>query len=84
MMQKTRKMTEPLTHGYSSESTQRELSNECHHDRAKVVIKNLCVIVLWIKSNLSIGRVKGVKSLPVWDTIRTPESTLPFQTDNRI
>ena len=27
------KMTETLAHGYSSESTQRELSNEYEHDR---------------------------------------------------
>ena len=33
MMQKTWKITEPLAHGYSSESTQQELSNEYQHDR---------------------------------------------------
>ena len=27
------KMTETMAHGYSSESTQRELSNEYEHDR---------------------------------------------------
>ena len=32
-MQKTWKMTETLANGYSSESTQRELSNEYQHDR---------------------------------------------------
>ena len=32
MMQYTWKMTEPLAHWYSSESTQRELSNEYKHD----------------------------------------------------
>ena len=30
---KTGKMTETLAHGYSSESTQSELSNEYKHDR---------------------------------------------------
>ena len=34
---------------YSSESTQRELSNEYQHDRVKMVFKNLCVIALWTK-----------------------------------
>ena len=33
IMQKTLKMTETLTHGYSSESSQWELSNEYQHDR---------------------------------------------------
>ena len=38
-------MTETLAYGYSSESTQRELSNEYPHDRVKMVFKNLCIIV---------------------------------------
>ena len=33
MMQKTWKMIETLAYGYSSESTQRELSNEYQHNR---------------------------------------------------
>ena len=33
MMQRTWKMIETLAHGHSSESTQRELSNEYQHDR---------------------------------------------------
>ena len=36
---KNRKMTETLSNGYSSESTQRELFNEYQHDRGYVVIK---------------------------------------------
>ena len=32
-----KKMTETLAHGYSSESTQRELSNEYQHDRVRWV-----------------------------------------------
>ena len=46
MMQKTWKMTEILTRGYSSESTQRELSNEYQHDMVKMVFRNLRVLVL--------------------------------------
>ena len=42
-------MTETLANGYSSESTQRELSNEYQHDRVWVFFKNLGVIVLWTK-----------------------------------
>ena len=47
MMQKHEKMTENLEHGYSSKSTQQELSNEYQHDRVKMFFKNLCVLVLW-------------------------------------
>ena len=49
MMQKNWKMTETLACGYSSESTQRELSSEYHHDRVYMVFKNLCFLVLWTK-----------------------------------
>ena len=42
-------MTETLAHGYSSESTQQELSNEYQHDRVSMVSKNLCNHVLWAK-----------------------------------
>ena len=42
-------MTETLAHGYSYESTQRELSGEYQHDRVWMVVKNLCVFVLWTK-----------------------------------
>ena len=47
MMQNTVKMTETLAYGYSSESTQRELSNESLHDRILMVFKSICV--LWMK-----------------------------------
>ena len=40
------KMTETLAHGYSSEITQRELSNEYQQNRVKMVFKNLCIVVL--------------------------------------
>ena len=59
-------MTETLANGYSSESTQRVLSNEYQHDRVKMVFKNICVFVLWKKEasaleGLSIHR----KKLPI-------------------
>ena len=44
-----KKMTETLAHGYSSESTQWELSNGYQHDRVEKVFINLCVLVLRIK-----------------------------------
>ena len=42
-------MIETLAYGYSSESTQRELSNEYQYDRVQMVFKNICVLVLWMK-----------------------------------
>ena len=42
-------MTETLVYGYSSESTQRELSNEYKLDRVKMVFRNICILVLWVK-----------------------------------
>ena len=42
-------MTETRANGYSSESTQRELSNEFQHDSVLMVFKNCCVLVLWTK-----------------------------------
>ena len=53
-MQKSLKITEALAHGYSSESTQRELSNEYQHDRVQIVIKNLCILVLWMRVTLAL------------------------------
>ena len=39
MKQNTRKLTETLLHGYSSESTQQELSDGYQHNRVKIVFK---------------------------------------------
>ena len=50
-MEKSVKIIETLANGYSSESTQRELSNEYQHDRVKMIFKNLCVFVLWMKAD---------------------------------
>ena len=47
-------MTKTLVHGYSSESTQLELSNEHQHDRVQMVFKNLYVIVLRMKVALAL------------------------------
>ena len=48
-MQKILKTTETLAHVFSSESIQRELSNEYQHDMDSMVFKNLCILVLWSK-----------------------------------
>ena len=39
-------MTLTLANGYSSESAQRELSNEYQHDRVSMIFKDFCVLVL--------------------------------------
>ena len=54
-------MTETLAHGYSSESAQRELSNEYQHDRAKMDFKNICFLVLWMKVALAL---EGLRRSP--------------------
>ena len=40
-------MIETLAYGYSSEGTQRELSNEYQDDRVEMVFKDLCILALW-------------------------------------
>ena len=42
-------MIETMRYGYSSESTQRDLSNEYQHDRVYMVFKSFSVLVLWTK-----------------------------------
>ena len=42
-------MIETLAHGYSSERTQQELSNEYQDDRVKMVLKKVGILVLWMK-----------------------------------
>ena len=52
-------MTETLANGYSSESTQRELSNEYQHDRVKMFFKNLCVFLFRMKVASALEGLKG-------------------------
>ena len=52
-------MVETLANGYSSESTQRELSNEYQQDMVKMVFKNLCVLVLWTKEASALEGLRG-------------------------
>ena len=56
------KMTENLAHRYSSESTQQEHSYEYQHGRAKMFLKNLCVILLLTKVALV---TEGLKEVPI-------------------
>ena len=42
-------MTETLAHGNSSESSQQELANGYQHDRVWMILKNLCIRVLFTK-----------------------------------
>ena len=74
-------MTETLANGYSSESTQRELSNENQHDRVKLVFTNLCILVVLTKVALALEglsnqcpntymAVKISNYLPIMDIFR--------------
>ena len=56
MILKTLKMNETLAYGYSSDSTQRELSNEYQHDGFQKSV-HPCALD---ESSLSIGRVKKI------------------------
>ena len=58
MMQKNVKIIETLAHGYSSESTRRELFNEYQHDRVYKKLKKTLHPCALDESSLSIGRVK--------------------------
>ena len=53
------KMTETLTHGYSSKSARRELSNEYEHDIGLDGFQGSLRPCSLDESSLSIGRVKG-------------------------
>ena len=44
---KTWKIIEILVHGYSSKSTQQELSDEDQYDSVWLFFKNLCILALW-------------------------------------
>ena len=57
MMQKNFKMTETLAHGYSSESTQRELPDEYQYYRVYMVF-NLCILVLWTEVTSALEGLK--------------------------
>ena len=48
-MQKKPKMTETLANGCSYDSTQRELSNEYHHDSFLKTFKIFCIFVTLTK-----------------------------------
>ena len=53
MTQKIWKMAETLAHGYSSESTQRELSYEYPHDLVMMIFTIFCILVHWTKITLA-------------------------------
>ena len=59
-------MTETLANGYSSESTQRELSNEYQHDRVRMVFKMFCVIVVLTKLSLALEGLIRMMSVECW------------------
>ena len=66
---KLREMTGNPGTWYSSESTERELSNEYQHDKVGMFFKNLCVRLLWTKKALSL---EGLNSTNKQPTIAQP------------
>ena len=56
-------MIDNLANGYSSESTQLELSNEYQHDRVQMIFTNLCILVLWPKVALALEGLKRYLSV---------------------
>ena len=54
-------MTKTLANGYSSESTQWELSNVYQHDRVSMFFKNNCIFVLWTKVASALEGIREYK-----------------------
>ena len=54
------RMTETLTHRYSSKSTEWELSSKYQHDRVKMVLKKICVLML---SKEVASVIEGIKDI---------------------
>ena len=71
-------MIETLANGYSSESTQRELSNEYQHDRIKMISKEILNSYALEESSLSIERDTnesvGVPTVPLIAAMQVPVS----------
>ena len=55
------KPLKPLANGFSSESAQQELSNKYQHDRVLMVLKNLCILVLWAKVATALEGLRAPK-----------------------
>ena len=60
MQNKHEKMTETLAHGNSSDSTQRELSNEYQHDCDYMVFKSRCIVALCAKAAQALGELTKI------------------------
>ena len=58
MMTKNWEMTETLTNGFSSHSTQHDLSSEYQHDRAKMIFIFVTLFCVLDEGNLDIRRLK--------------------------
>ena len=62
-----------MANGYSSESTQQELSNEYQYDRVKMIIIFFCFFVDWTKI---ISAVEGLIEIKVTKIIKFDLSDL--------
>ena len=55
-------MTETLEHEYSSQSTQRGLSNKYQRERVWMLSKNLSILVLWTKVALALEWLEHIST----------------------
>ena len=54
-------MTETMANGYSYDSTRRELPNEYHHNRVKMIFAIFCFFVHWTKVTSAAEGIRDVK-----------------------
>ena len=78
---KTQKITETLANGYSSESTQRELSNEYQDDRVSSFSQESCILVLWMKVVSALEWLSLQAPAPCFITLPSPVFKNSFRKD---
>ena len=69
-----------LAHGYSSESTQWELSNEYQDDRVSMFFKKICILVLWTKAASALEGL--ITHCAVYSNIYRPFNSKNFGNSN--
>ena len=68
-------MTETLADGYSFESIHQELSNEYQHDWVLMILKIICILMLWTKVA---SALEGLTSYQYWTSRITKNEKLPI------
>ena len=62
-------MTETMANGYSFNSDRRELSNEYHNDRVKMIFIFICFFVHWIKVTSAAEGLRQRRILPRYSSL---------------